>query len=111
MSIDGRGRVARYFRRLSDAVVADVGRELSVVEKEQVSMAVHLLLRSQSESNPGTAIRLASESRRLLESLRARSAKNRPAGPSLHEYLATKYGTSTTTEDAEEENMAEAEEA
>jgi hypothetical protein len=85
--VDGRSRFARRFRKLSDEIAAEVatevGRPLTVIERTEVQQAVTLLLRSQTEANVNAAIRLVSESRRLLEGLKPKKkgAKAKPLSP------------------------------
>jgi hypothetical protein len=94
---DGRSRTARRFRRLSDEFAAEIGGSLTSIEKTLVSQAVGLLIRSEQigadivagkSAAVDEAIRLASESRRILASLKARADANKPPPPkSLAELL------------------------
>jgi hypothetical protein len=99
--VDGRSRHAKRFRKLSDELAAEVGRPLSAIERTVVEQAVRLLLRSQTETNVGAAIRLASESRRLLASLRDKSQhKTTPNGQdALARHLAERYGPAAAVAD------------
>jgi hypothetical protein len=95
---DGRSRTARRFRRLSDEFAAEIGGPLSSIERSLVAQAVGLLIRSEQFTadivageaiDSGEAIRLASESRRILVALKAKAAKAKPTGDAaLKAFLA-----------------------
>jgi hypothetical protein len=118
--VDGRTLEARRYRQLVAQFTAEIGSPLSAIEETMVSQAAALIVKSEAiqtaivageDADADQAIRLSSESRRLLEGLRAKAAKNKPTGgPTLAEYLATKYG-SAATEGTDEDDLAEADEA
>jgi hypothetical protein len=87
-TIDGRSRFARRFRKLSEEFAAEIGGPLTSIERILIRTAVDLVIRAEGEADVDAAVRLASESRRLLESLKAKAAKAKPAAPSIHDLLA-----------------------
>ena len=109
--VDGRTLPARRFRELVKAYAAEIGGELSVVDRELVRTAAAIGVRSEvlqakiiaGEAISGDeAIRLASESRRILESIRSRSPKNKPDAPTeLDRYLKDKYGPADSEDEPE----------
>jgi hypothetical protein len=111
--VDGRTLPARRFRELVKAYAAEIGGELSVVDRELVRTAAAIGVRSEvlqakiiaGEAISGDeAIRLASESRRILESIRSRSPKNKPDAPTeLDRYLKDKYGPAESEAEDEPE--------
>jgi hypothetical protein len=97
---DGRTVAARRFRDLVEAYSAELGGKLSPVEQSLVRQAANLTQvseRLQADVIAGTPVdhdamvRISSEARRILGMLRAKAAKNKPAGPNLQEYLAQTY--------------------
>jgi len=111
--VDGRTLPARRFRELVKAYAAEIGGELSVVDRALVRTAAAIGVRSEvlqakiiaGEAISGDeAIRLASESRRILESIRSRSPKNKPDAPTeLDRYLKDKYGPAESEAEDEPE--------
>jgi hypothetical protein len=100
---DGRTLAAKRYRQLVDQFTAEIGAPLSAIEGALVGQAAALVVRSEiiqtviiagQATDTDEAVRLASESRRILNSLRARAAaKNKPPPPtSLHELLAREEG-------------------
>jgi hypothetical protein len=99
--VDGRLLAARRFRELVEQFEAELGTDLSAADRELVKTAAGLVLRREQMEqavingqpvDDDQLVRVASESRRALATLRAKAAKAKPAGPNLHEYLAAKYG-------------------
>jgi hypothetical protein len=98
---DGRTLASRRFRHLCEALEAELGTPLSEVDQNLVRQAAGLVLAAEkfqadvvngAEVGPDALVRVSSEARRILSTLRAKAAKNKPQGPTLQEYLATKYG-------------------
>jgi hypothetical protein len=83
---------------LLEELAAEVGGPLSAIDKELVAQAAALALRSEQireaivaggPVDADEAIRLTSESRRILLRLKAKATKNKPAVPSITEWLAS----------------------
>ncbi len=96
--VDGRSAAARRFRDLVAELTAEAGgtEGLSAAERNAIRQAAAVMLRAEQlqadivrgvATDDDTLIRLSSEARRLLASLRKRQRKR---GPSLDEYLASK---------------------
>jgi hypothetical protein len=99
---DARNRVSRRYRSLLEEFAAEVGVPLSAIDRELISQAASLTLRAEQirESivagvaiDTDEAIRLTSECRRILGSLKSKAAKNPPAATALADYLARKAAT------------------
>jgi hypothetical protein len=100
---DGRTLAARRFRGLCEAFETELGGgQLSETERGMVRQAAGLQLRLEQlqgeivegrDVNADEIIRLSSEHRRVLSALRLKGAKNKPAGPTLQDYLAARYGS------------------
>jgi hypothetical protein len=84
-NVDGRSRLARRFRKISEEIAAEIaadGYPLSPVARVSIERATTLLLQAETEANPNLAIRLCSEGRRLLDGLRPKGAKKaKPSSP------------------------------
>lgn len=98
---DGRTLHARRYKQLLREFSAEIGAPLSAIDEALIGQAAALVVKAevlQTEIVAGRAsdsdeiVRLASESRRILESLKSRSVKNKPTGPSLADHLRAKYG-------------------
>lgn len=85
---DGRTIAARRFCSLIDAYAAELGGNLTEPQKALVKQVSSLQLRIEQlqsdivegrDVDPDQVIRLSSEHRRLLNSLRTKSAKSKPA--------------------------------
>ena len=96
---DGRTIAARRFCELVESFEKDLGGGLSEVEQSLVRQAANLVQVSERlqadviagvQVDTDAMVRISSEARRILGMLRAKAAKNKPAGPTLAEYLATK---------------------
>jgi hypothetical protein len=96
---DARNRVSRRYRSLLEEFAAEVGGPLSAIDRELVAQAASLALRAEQirESivagvaiDTDEAIRLTSECRRILVSLKAKGAKNKPSGPTVADYMERK---------------------
>ena len=100
---DGRTRSFRRFRALVSAFEQELGPNLTEPDKALVRQVSSLQLRieqmqcaivaGRNDVSADEIIRLSSEHRRLLTTLRGKAAK-KPAGPTLKDYLATRYGAS-----------------
>jgi hypothetical protein len=71
-----------------EAWAADFGglEAMSAIEYAQLEQAGRLTIRAEGEKDAAVAVKLTSESRRLLAALRKRKAA--PTTPKLEEYLA-----------------------
>jgi hypothetical protein len=94
---DGRSRSARRLRRLTDEFAAEVGTPLSPIDRALVAQAAVFALHAEvlqaqivagEAVDIGDAIRLASESRRILGHLKSGAARNKPAAPTVQDLLA-----------------------
>lgn len=95
---DGRTLAARRYRRLLTDFEAEIGGELTAIDKALLGQAAALVVRSEQiqaaivageTAATDEAVRLASESRRILITLKAKAAKNRPTVvPSVDELFA-----------------------
>jgi hypothetical protein len=97
---DGRTIAARRFRSLCEAFAAELGGgQLTEVDQNLIKQAANLVLAAErfqvdvingGEVDPDALVRVSSEARRILGMLRSKGAKNKPAGPTLAEYVAGK---------------------
>ena len=109
--VDQRTISARRFRGLIESFEIELGGGgLTATEKGLVKQVASLQLRIEQlqsaivegcDVNADEIIRLSSEHRRLLVSLRAKAAKNKPGGPDLASYLASKSPTKANAEPAD----------
>jgi hypothetical protein len=104
--IDGRTQFARRFRRLVVAYANELGN-LTDFDRAQVAQLVTVELRMEQLraeqlqgrlSDGDELIRLSSEHRRIANGLRANATAAKPAGPTLHEHLARRYGAQADAE-------------
>jgi hypothetical protein len=102
VGIDGRSPTARRFRDLVTAFKAEIGGDLgeaalalSQTEMAMIKTAASLALTAELRQadlvngktvDPGELVRLASEARRILDTIR--TSKRKRAGPTLSHYLA-----------------------
>lgn len=101
--VDGRKPSVRRFRLLAVNYEREFGgADLSESDKAQIAQVCSLQVRLEElqaatvaghEVSADEIIRLSSEHRRLLSSLRRTAATRKPTGPTLQEYLRDKYGT------------------
>lgn len=85
--------------------------DISEIELSQLRQVASLTLRAESLSadivrgeppvSSDELTRVNSEIRRLLRGLGVKAPENKPAGPSLAEHLATKYGAVAAADEAE----------
>jgi hypothetical protein len=97
--IDQRTVSAMRYRSLLDSYGTELGGQLTEAEKALVQQIASMQLRIEQlqaaivegqDVDADQIIRLSSEHRRLLTSLRGKVAKNKPAGPTLADYLRSK---------------------
>lgn len=96
---DARTRSSRRYRALIEELSAEVGGQLSPIDRALIAQAVGLALRAEQireaivageAVNDDEVIRMAGEVRRIVETLQAKSGKRKaPAGPTLDELFAT----------------------
>jgi hypothetical protein len=101
VGIDGRSPTARRFRDLMQAYEAEIGGDLTEVERGLVKQAAALTLRAeqmQADIVNGKAvdsdalIRISSTAKRILGAIGERASKRKPAAvPSIHDYVAANY--------------------
>ncbi len=105
----------RYRAPLLDSYGAELGGRLTEPEKALVQQIAAMQLRIEQlqsqiveghDVDADQIIRLSSEHRRLLTTLRGKAAKNKPAGPNLQAYLATRYGSPPADVDPPEPDAA-----
>jgi hypothetical protein len=96
---DARNRASRRYRSLLEEFAAEVGGPLSAIDRELIAQATSLALRAEqiregivggASVDSDEAIRLASECRRILFQLKSKATNNKPAGPTLADYIAAK---------------------
>lgn len=95
--VDGRSAAARRFRDICRGYEAEAGGSVTEVERDLIRQAAGLTLRAEQLQaaivrgepvNNDELIRLSSTAKRLLEAIRAKAAKRKPAAPTLQEHLA-----------------------
>jgi hypothetical protein len=110
VGIDGRSPSARRFRDLIQLYEAEIGGELTEVERGLVKQAAALTLTAEGMQadivngkpvDPDAMIRVTSTAKRILGAISAKSAKNKPSGPDLASYLASKYPAKANAEPAD----------
>jgi hypothetical protein len=86
----------RYFELLRD-FETEIGGAPSAIDKALLGQAAALVVRSEAiqtaivagqTADTDEAVRLASESRRILNSLKAKADKAKPATPTIHDLVA-----------------------
>jgi hypothetical protein len=107
--VDGRLRASRRFKQLAETFAGELGGGLSEVDQNLIVQAAGLTLAAEQLSagviagnavDADAIVRISSEARRVLAMLRAKAAKNKPAGPSLADYLARKAAEKSATDEA-----------
>jgi len=97
--IDQRTVGAMRYRSLLDSYGAELGGNLTEADKALIQQIAAMQLRIEQlqaaivegqDVDADQIIRLSSEHRRLLTSLRGKVAMNKPAGPTLADYLRSK---------------------
>src|ERR1700730_2291718 len=100
--VDGRTIAAKRYRILVQQFSDELGGStLSAVDAGLVRQAAAIMLRSEQlqaqiiapdpavQVDGDEIVRLSSECRRILVSLKSKAAKNKPTRPTLHELLAS----------------------
>jgi hypothetical protein len=97
---DGRTVGAKRYRELVEQLSAELGGgPLSVIDTGLIRTAAAISLRIESlqvaivtgaPTDDDEIVRLSSEHRRILSTLRAKASKRKPASPTLADYLARK---------------------
>ena len=107
-----RSAAGRRFRHLVQSYGAELGGALSEVDQSLVKQAASLTLAAERLSSEvvngapidsDSLIRISGESRRILAALRGKAAKNKPAAPSLAEYLAEKAAQAADEPEADDQ--------
>jgi hypothetical protein len=100
VGIDGRSPNARRFRDICANYEAEAGGSITEVERDLIRQAAGLTLRAEQMQaaivrgepvSNDELVRISSTARRLLESIRSKADKRKPAGPDLASYLAATY--------------------
>src|SRR5262249_39332020 len=109
LGVDGRSGPARRFRALCVQFAAELGGELTAADREVIRQAAVMQMhveKLQASILRGEAVlsdelvRLSSESRRVLGTLREKAMKRKPDGPSLADYLAKRSARGADEDDA-----------
>jgi hypothetical protein len=99
VGVDGRSPSARRFRDLIQLYEAEIGGNLTEVERGLVRQAAALTMRAEQlqadivNGKPvdgDQLIRVTSTAKRILGAISARAARNKPAAPSLASFLAAR---------------------
>jgi hypothetical protein len=113
---DGRSQFSKRFRKLVESFIAELGGNPSPEDAALIRQTAHLVLtgeQMQAASINGervdvdALIRINSETRRNLGMIKAKGA-NKPAGPDLASYLASKYPAKASAEPADADDEPEA---
>jgi hypothetical protein len=98
--VDGRSTWGRRRRDLISALIAELGRPLRERDKALIANAASLICRCEqihvqiangADVDDDQLIRLSNVSTRLLTLLGLDKTKLKPVGPTLSEYIASKY--------------------
>lgn len=97
---DGRTVGAKRYRELVEQLSAELGGgPLSAIDTGLIRTAAAVSLRIErlqvaivtgAPTDDDEIVRLSSEHRRILSTLRAKASKRRPAGPTLADFIARK---------------------
>lgn len=97
--VDMRTIHGRRFRNLVNAFAAELGNQLTEADKGLIGQIAAMQIKIEGQQaaivegrdvDADQVIRLSSEHRRLLSALRTKSARNKPAGPTIADYIARK---------------------
>jgi hypothetical protein len=97
VGIDGRSPTARRFRDLVAAFEAEIGGNLTEVERGLVKQAAALTIRAEQLQadivngkpvDSDALIRVSSTAKRILGAIGEKAARRKPATPSLHDHVA-----------------------
>jgi hypothetical protein len=96
--VDLRSAAARRYRHLITTFTADIRGNPTELERGLIKQAAALTLKSegvqaaivagQDDADPDAIIRLSSEIRRILTTLRGKAAQNKPAAPTILDFAA-----------------------
>ena len=95
--VDARTRTSRRYLELVQTFEREIGGQLTETDRVLVKQAASITIRAEQLEGEIVAgqsvdsdelIRLTSECRRILATLKSKAAKNQPIGPTLAEYLA-----------------------
>jgi hypothetical protein len=98
--VDGRSSTARRFRDICRNYEVEAGGDITEVERDLIRQAAGLTLRAEQlqaamvlgeKVDNDDLIRLSSTAKRLLEAIRAKASKKKADGPSLADYVASRY--------------------
>jgi len=96
VGIDGRSPTARRFRDLVAAFEAEIGGNLTEVERGLVKQAAALTIRAEQLQadivngkpvDSDQLIRISSTAKRILGAIGEKAAKRKPSEPTLEDYL------------------------
>jgi hypothetical protein len=95
--VDGRSSTARRFRDICRNYEIEAGGDITEVERDLIRQAAGLTLRAEQLQaamvrgetvDNDQLIRLSSTAKRLLEAIRSKAEKKKPAGPSIDELFS-----------------------
>jgi hypothetical protein len=107
-NVDGRSSSARRFRDLVVAFEAEIGGELTEVERGLVRQAAALTMRAEQLQadiinnvpvDSDALIRISSTAKRILGAIGERAGKRKPPAPTIHDHIAANYATADASED------------
>jgi hypothetical protein len=96
--VDGRSATARRFRDICRSYELEAGGDVSEVERDLIRQAAGLVVRGEQMQaalirgepvNNDELVRISSTAKRLLETIRAKADKRKPARPTFSEYIAS----------------------
>ncbi|WP_298111470.1 hypothetical protein [Bradyrhizobium sp.] len=99
--VDARTRTSRRYLELVQTFEREIGGQLTETDRVLVKQAASITIRAEQleaaivagqSVDSDELIRLTSECRRILATLKGSAEKNKPAVPSLQDYIASKYG-------------------
>lgn len=102
--VDMRTVAGRRFRHLVQQYSAELGQDLGEVDQGMVRQAAAISVHAErlqaaivagQDVDADQVIRLSSECRRILASLRSKAPNGNPTGPSLAQYLAERAARAT----------------
>jgi hypothetical protein len=102
--IDGRSPLARRFRDLIKAYEAEIGGELTEVERGLVKQAAALTLRAEQMQaaivrgepiDNDQLIRISGTAKRILGAIGDKASKRKPAAPTLQDHIARRTAERT----------------
>lgn len=100
--VDRRTVAARRFRDICRSYELEAGGDVTAVERDLIAQAAGLVMRAEQMQaalikgepvNNDELVRISSTAKRLLDTIRAKADKRKPAGPDLQSFLAAAYPT------------------